>query len=29
VAHGYPGLLGVMLITSVILYRYLRKSGWL
>jgi magnesium transporter len=27
--YGYPGLLGVMLITSVVLYRYLRKSGWL
>jgi magnesium transporter len=27
--YGYPGLLVVMLITSVILYRYLRKSGWL
>jgi magnesium transporter len=27
--YGYPGLLGVMLITSLLLYRYLRKSGWL
>ncbi|GAA0709076.1 magnesium/cobalt transporter CorA [Dactylosporangium roseum] len=27
--YGYPGLLIVMLGTSALLYRYLRKSGWL
>ena len=27
--YGYPGLLFVMLGTSVLLYRYLRKAGWL
>jgi magnesium transporter len=27
--YGYPGLLIVMLITTVLLYRYLRKAGWL
>jgi magnesium transporter len=27
--YGYPGLLMVMLVTSALLYRYLRKAGWL
>ena len=27
--YGYPGLLIVMLVTTVLLYRYLRKAGWL
>jgi magnesium transporter len=27
--YGYPGLLAVMLATSALLYRYLRKAGWL
>ncbi|MET7398701.1 magnesium/cobalt transporter CorA [Dactylosporangium sp. NPDC005572] len=27
--YGYPGLLIVMLVTSALLYRYLRRSGWL
>jgi magnesium transporter len=27
--YGYPGVLTVMLLTAMVLYRYLRKAGWL
>ncbi|MFD0578043.1 CorA family divalent cation transporter [Dactylosporangium darangshiense] len=27
--YGYPIVLTIMLISSIILYRYLRRSGWL
>jgi magnesium transporter len=27
--YGYPGVLTVMVISSVVLYRRLRRAGWL
>jgi magnesium transporter len=27
--YGYPGVLSVMLVSSVVLYRRLRRAGWL